>query len=275
MRATVTAFIPSYNNADTLQQAIDSVKLQTSAFDELLVLDDSSLDGSAEIAAVSGARVIRHAANLGRGAMRARGVLEASGDLILSCDSTSVLRDDFLEKGLPWFADDRVAAVCGAIRGSVGTSAAERWRDRHLFKFKEIEDNPQPRRRHSLATWGAILRKSAVLSVGNFNTDLRYGEDFELGTRLLAAGYDIIYDPSLQLRSVSRNNLSQVLERYWRWNAAGNEGALNLCWYLRNLKYTVTVMMKKDLTDGDLRGAVISLLAPHYQFWKSRSRTEK
>lgn len=116
MRATVTAFIPSYNNADTLQQAIDSVKLQTSAFDELLVLDDSSLDGSAEIAAVSGARVIRHAANLGRGAMRARGVLEASGDLILSCDSTSVLRDDFSRKdchGLPMTESLRYVVLSG------------------------------------------------------------------------------------------------------------------------------------------------------------------
>lgn len=62
-----------------------------------------------------------------------------------------------------------------------------------------------------------LIRKSALLAVGKFNTLLRHSEDAELGKRLLAAGYDIVFDPSATYICNVRNTLIQVLECYWHW----------------------------------------------------------
>lgn len=72
-RQEVTVAIPAYNCAATLQRAIDSVLAQTYTAFELLIVDDCSTDGTANILARqtdARIRVIRHAHNLGEGGAR-------------------------------------------------------------------------------------------------------------------------------------------------------------------------------------------------------------
>ena len=42
----ISAIIPSYNRAQTLERAIDSVLQQTSPVDEIILVDDGSTDDS-------------------------------------------------------------------------------------------------------------------------------------------------------------------------------------------------------------------------------------
>jgi len=69
----VTVAIPAYNCAGTLQRAIDSVLAQTHGDFELLIVDDGSKDGTAEILARQSdprIRVLRHDRNQGEGGAR-------------------------------------------------------------------------------------------------------------------------------------------------------------------------------------------------------------
>ena len=123
-----------------------------------------------------------------------------------------------------------------------------------------------------------LIRKSAVLAVGNFNPLLRHSEDEELGERLLAAGYDIVFDPSATYICNVRNTLTQVLERYWRWNAGSDEINWKIrSWrsYLKNIVYSVKVMAREDIKNGDLAASCISLICPHYGFWIPRIRRRR
>jgi GT2 family glycosyltransferase len=113
------------------------------------------------------------------------------------------------------------------------------------------------------------VRKSAVVSVGNYNPLLRHSEDAELGERLLAAGYDIVFDPSAAVICNVQNSLVQVLERYWRWYAGVDE-ATTWIGYIRNVIFSLKVMARQDLMNRDFGAVVISLICPHFQFWKSR-----
>jgi hypothetical protein len=40
--------------------------------------------------------------------------------------------------------------------------------------------------------------------------------------------------------------------------------------YVRQISYTLKVMVVVDLKAGDIPAACISLLCPHYQFWTRR-----
>jgi len=78
MHHKISAYIPTYNNSPTIESALQSVQRQRYAVEELFVVDDGSIDDSAQKAERMGVRVIRQPSNLGRGAARARAMLEAN-----------------------------------------------------------------------------------------------------------------------------------------------------------------------------------------------------
>ena len=260
----ISACIPSWNSREFIAATIASIRAQSVPVDELLVIDDGSTDGTPATAAAEGARVIAQTGNQGRGATRSLGMAQAAHGLVLWCDAAKTLEPDFLKNALPWFDDAKVAAVFGWVAQPPSVGAVDRWRGRHLFK----ERPGKMRRQAVLATGGALLRASAVKAAGGFDPRLRHAEDADLGARLLATGHDVVFDPNLRILSIAPNNLFQVLERYWRWNTAPH-GRMTIAAYLRQIAYSIKVMAREDLIAHDPAAALISLLSPHYQFWKS------
>jgi glycosyltransferase involved in cell wall biosynthesis len=268
MNFTLSGVVPFYNNNYSVVSALRSLERQTSDIIDLIAVDDCSIDGSNELATEMGYRVFRQPANLGRGAARQRCLLEASGDLVVCCDATNVLPPDFVERLLPWFDDPKVAAVYGWIQDPNPHGVVGRWRSRHLFK---AGFSMQVTRSAPLITYGTILRRSAVLDVGNFDPMLRHSEDVDLGERLLKAEYDIVFDPRVPVFCNVKNSLAEVLERYWRWYAGADE-SVSWSGYIRNIIYSIRAMVHQDLHDGDPIATLISLVCPHYQFWRSYTK---
>ena len=101
--------IPLYNKAPYIRKALESVLAQTYADYELIIIDDGSTDGSAEIAeailqdpasrliASSPHRLIRQA-NSGVSAARNNGVSQASGDYIAFLDADDWWESTYLER---------------------------------------------------------------------------------------------------------------------------------------------------------------------------------
>jgi glycosyltransferase involved in cell wall biosynthesis len=259
----VSAYAPFFNNRQTILPALKSLQDQTIAPTQIFGLDDGSTDQGSYLLEAAELPCLRQPYNQGRGAARHRAILESTGDLVVSCDATNVLPIDFVERLLPWFDDPKVAAVYGWIQDPYPKGVVSRWRSRHLFKAGlPLRIN----RNAPLITYGTLMRRSAVLEVGNFNPSLLHSEDSELGERLLAAGYEIIFDPSVPVFCNVQNSLSQVLERYWRWYA-GVEEQISWKGYLRSIVFSIKEMAFRDLSFGDPMAASISLLCPHYQLW--------
>ena len=80
--ATVTAVIPHWNRRDLLQQLFASLQDQSRPFDEIIVADNGSTDGSAEFAEQHGARVLRLGTNLGFAAAVNRGIEAARSEWV-------------------------------------------------------------------------------------------------------------------------------------------------------------------------------------------------
>jgi glycosyltransferase involved in cell wall biosynthesis len=264
----LSAYVPCRNNAGQVGAAIASLRTQSRPVAEIVVVDDGSTDGSAEAAAAAGARVVRHASPLGRGAANARGILETSHDLVITVGATNVLPPDFADRAAAWFADERVAAVCARATPPPPTTAADRWRARHLFGT----DRPGSfTRQYHLVTTAAMLRRAAVLEAGNFDPALVHTEDGELGQRLTAREYEILFDPELRVIPGGSDSLVRTLERHWRWHAGVRE-TISLRGYAKATAYAVTVMARDDVRAGDWAGAAISAWCPHHHFWLTVAR---
>lgn len=158
-------------------------------------------------------------------------------------------------------------AASRSLRGG----AVHRWRERYLFR---VNAPSVITTKGSLATYGAMVRRSVIIEVGNYNQQLRHTEDADLGSRLLSKGYKVVFDPALEAISIATNSLAQVLERYWRWHAGPKEN-VSCADYTKAIWYSMRAMMPVYLRERDLTAAGISFFAPHYQFWRSVLRRRK
>ncbi len=86
----VTVVVPAYGEREGLGLVLSELKGMASGWDrpvEVLVVDDASKDGTAELAEELGARVVRHDRNLGYGASLKTGVRAARWETIAIIDA--------------------------------------------------------------------------------------------------------------------------------------------------------------------------------------------
>lgn len=100
MAAIVSVIIPCYNQAQFLSATIESVLRQTYRNFEIIVVDDGSTDGVAEVAArYADVRLIRQP-NRGVSVARNTGLRESVGEYLVFLDSDDVLLPDALKLGI-------------------------------------------------------------------------------------------------------------------------------------------------------------------------------
>jgi glycosyltransferase involved in cell wall biosynthesis len=104
--------IPVFNEAENLARLLQKIRELELSDPEIIVVDDGSTDGSAEIAINAGANVIRHPYNIGNGAAIKSGIRTARGRLLVFMDGDGQHRPEDLPKLLE--ESDRYHMIIGA-----------------------------------------------------------------------------------------------------------------------------------------------------------------
>lgn len=102
-----TCLVNNYNYADFVGQAIDSVLAQTQPFDEIIIVDDGSTDGSLDVitAAVANRNDIHVIAKKNEGQLSCfnEGFAAAAGDLIFFLDADDLYTPRYLETAFDFY----------------------------------------------------------------------------------------------------------------------------------------------------------------------------
>lgn len=122
---TVSVVVPVLDDADHLRRCLAALAGQSRPADEVVVVDNGSIDDSAAVARVAGAVVVHEPV---RGIARAssRGYDTASGDVLVRIDADTVLPPHWIEHAVARLADRSVAAVTGPGRPHDGGVVARR-----------------------------------------------------------------------------------------------------------------------------------------------------
>lgn len=261
MNEKVTAYIIFYNNEDTIKDSISSLLNQTVHIDQIILIDDGSRDNSYNEAASFNLPIIKNYSNSGRGFSRSIAHEHSKNELVLSLDATNILPRNFIKNALHWFENENVGAVYGRICQREKNTLSERWRSTHLFKDqikqeKKVND--------TFISYGSIIRKVAYNQVNGYDKKLKFNEDDDIGIRLKKTNYDIIFDPKLEVFSISKEGIFKTLERYSRWYS-GYGDFPKLKNYFKNIIYSFKYMIKEDLNNKYYCCIFVSFICPHFQ----------
>ena len=169
-------------------------------------------DGSAEpVTAAAGIEVVRRDRSAGPASARNEGVRRAVADgaaFVVFVDADVDAHPGWTDALLAHFDDPNVAAVAPRVRAAVGATML----DRYEMTFPSLDRGPHPasvgpgRAVPYVPSAALAVRVAAFDEVGGFDPSLRFGEDVDLVWRLVAAGYTVRYDPSVEVRHRARED---------------------------------------------------------------------
>ena len=191
----VSILVTTYNHAAYLEQALDSVRAQTSGDFELVITDDCSTDDSASVIQAwlertgMPADFVVNERNLGICASRNRALARSSGRFVccLSGDDWYEADRVRLQSAFLLTEPDDVAAVYSDVRlvAPDGTVRAESYMGESTRRQGPPEGwvfEPMHRACFVAAT-GVMVRRSAIEAVGGYDEDLLF-EDWDMWLRL-------------------------------------------------------------------------------------------
>jgi cellulose synthase/poly-beta-1,6-N-acetylglucosamine synthase-like glycosyltransferase len=192
---------------------------------EIIVVEDGSTDNTLNICLEfakkhdSMVKVLHKPFSDGKPSALNYGIQRASGDIIAIFDGDSVPASDALLNVLPYFEDQKVAAVQGRTM-SVNSE------ENMLTKFMSYEEaawcEAYLRGKDALNLFVSLMgscqfiRRDVLEAVGGF--DERYlAEDMELSANLTNHGYRTKYAPDVRALQESPSELKQLLRQRTRW----------------------------------------------------------
>jgi GT2 family glycosyltransferase len=209
--------MPVHNNAREIALALANVQTARAHLNEIIVVDDRSTDGSAEVAESFGVRVERLPGHSGASAARNHGVRCASGDIILFLDADIVAPVSTIARAAVLLDEHpEYDAAFGSYDDDPGVRTT-------LSRFRNLLHHytHQTGNREATTFWTGcgLVRKAAFESVGGFDDAWCGIEDIELGHRLRLSGHRILLDPTLQVKHLKRWTLSSMMWTDLRYRA--------------------------------------------------------
>ncbi len=203
-RSLISCIVPVYNSERYLKEALDSILVQTYRPLEIIVVDDGSTDGTAEVVAGygKGVRTVWQP-NAGPAAARNRGLSLVQGEFVAFLDADDLWDPEKLERQMARFR----------ARPDLDYSVTYV----QNFWIPELKEEAERFRKHRIShpmpgyvTQTLLTRRILFDTIGQFNTTLWYGDGTDWFLRAAEQGAiiellpDVLVNRRLHLANLSR-----------------------------------------------------------------------
>ncbi|MGW7573041.1 bifunctional polysaccharide deacetylase/glycosyltransferase family 2 protein [Streptomyces sp. NPDC054765] len=216
----VAVLVPAYNEAAGIESTVRSLLASSHPHLQVIVIDDGSTDGTADIASRIGdprVEVIRQL-NAGKAAALNTGLSHARYDIVVMVDADTVFEPDAIYRLIQPLAHPAVGAVSGNTKVGNRRRLLGRWQhleyvfgfnlDRRMFEVLECMPTVP----------GAIgaFRRDALMGVGGVSEET-LAEDTDLTMALWQAGWRVVYEESAIAWTEVPTSLRQLWRQRYRW----------------------------------------------------------
>lgn len=219
-KLTVSIVIPVYNEAWYLSDCLDAIARQTKKPDEVIVVDNNSTDGSADVAKKYDFVKLLREPKQGIIHARSRGFNAAKGDIIGRTDGDVILPKDWVATILAFYSNKshletaitgggfpnnlRFPRVCGWLQGHIAFRINRLLMGHYILFGSNM----------------AVPKKLWLLVRNQTCQDTKIHEDLDLAIHLNRAGYEIIYDTKLMVNGRAHRVIThreQLLPNLMMW----------------------------------------------------------
>ncbi|MEO0687069.1 MAG: glycosyltransferase, partial [Cyanobacteria bacterium J06649_11] len=208
--AKVSICIPTYNRIDLLPFAIESVLKQSYQDFELIVCDDGSSDGTADLMSDyqdNRIKYIRHSENIGKSNNMRSGFDAATGDYFIKFDDDDRLTPDFIAETSAILEKDSTIDFVGTDHWIIDiNNARDEAQTKENSRKWGRENLPEGVVNNLLSAvfvnqsfqiGATLFRRQTVVEVGFMQPNWQNCEDNDLFVRLALAGKKGYYLPKL------------------------------------------------------------------------------
>lgn len=207
----VSVIVPVRDGAASLPALLASLEDQELARDryEIIVVDNASRDGTGDVAALRGARVVFEP-RPNRSRARNAGAREARSDLLAFIDADCTAAPHWLSALLAYHTQNPAPLVAGRVLIETRTvpNTIERFETHWRF------DQASGVRNGWAATANLLVTREAFEAIGGFDSSYRHiGEDVDFCLRAQRAGYALGYCDAALVLHDAEHKLSPALRR--------------------------------------------------------------
>jgi glycosyltransferase involved in cell wall biosynthesis len=198
----ISFVVIAYNEAANIAAALQAImRLDELSEYEVVVVDDGSLDGTADIVRDIAqrcpyVRLIALEQNRGRGHARWRGINAARGNLVATIDADIILPSDWLIRARDALKYHDAVGGTAVPDGDVG------------YIYRRFRLAPRVVSATNIVTGNNALYRREVFDVVEFDPKLREGEDSALNHAMIRAGFSCVTVSDLIVRHEENKSLS-------------------------------------------------------------------
>ncbi|MBG30927.1 MAG: glycosyl transferase [Opitutae bacterium] len=208
----VSVVVPTFNRREVLPRALDSILGQTFGAFELIVVDDGSTDGTAELVERSYPDIhFLRQENRGVSAARNAGIATAQGEWIAFLDSDDAWLPEKLERQMQALEREPVHRFCHTdeiwIRDGQRVNPASKYAKSGGWAYHSCLP-------HCVISPSSVLMHRDLLrETGNFDESLEVCEDYDLWLRVTARDPVLFLDEQLLFKYGGHQD--QLSTKHW------------------------------------------------------------
>ncbi|HKT50945.1 MAG TPA: glycosyltransferase [Candidatus Angelobacter sp.] len=230
----VTVIVPAYNEEKVIEHTVRSVLASDYPKLRTIVVDDGSRDATSQVVRekfakeiATGKVLLLTKTNGGKAAALNYGLQHTNDEIYIGIDADTVISPNAISLLVPYFADEKIAAVAGNAKVGNRVNLWTRWQALEYITSQNFE-------RRALNVFGAVSvvpgaigawRTAAVREAGGYHTDT-VAEDADLTMSLLESGWSVVNEDRALAFTEAPTTAKGLMRQRFRWSF----GILQAAW---------------------------------------------